>query len=79
MEIRFKTKEHYDTAYTYLHGNNYMFNKYVDELAIRFFHYLPFRNALEGILEHGLTEDVEYTVHETENSLPALGNAWSAV
>lgn len=78
MEIRFKQKEHYNTAYTYLHGNNYKFNAYPEEKAIRFFFELPFLNALSGILEHGLVRDVEYTVHETENRLPPLVNAYSA-
>jgi hypothetical protein len=78
MQIQFSDKDKFDVMRTYLTGNDYKFTSYIDSLQVRFFYPTTFEHACEGIVEHGIRRDADYTVQDTENVLPDLGNAYSA-
>ena len=75
MEIKFKNKTAYGAAYTAFSGNNCMFNYYKDDLVMRFFYELPFKDALQMLKNY--VADSEYVITETTNRLDPLLNGYA--
>ncbi len=62
MKLKFNSQSAFDTALTSLSGNNFKFDNYRDELALKFFTSECVVNAKLEIISHGLVDgsDFEY-------------------
>lgn len=61
MKLHFNSQTSFITAYNALSGNNFKFDNYRDELALKFFTTECVSNAILDLTSKGLTEGTDFT------------------
>jgi hypothetical protein len=60
MKLKFNSQTAFDTAFNSLRGNNFKFDTYRDELALKFFTSECVVNAKLEIIAHGLVDGPDF-------------------
>ena len=61
MKLKFNLQTSFTTAYNALSGNNFKFDNYREDLALKFFTTECVRNAILDLVSKGLNEGVDFT------------------
>jgi len=60
MKLQFNSQTSFNTAHNVLGGNNFMFDNYRDDLALKFFTTESVRNAILTLTSKGLVEGADF-------------------
>jgi len=61
MKLQFNSQASFNTAYNALSGNNFKFDNYRADLALKFFTTECVRNAILDLTSKGLVEGADFT------------------